>query len=145
MSIFSKLKEAIFSKTSRRKSEVSTGVKQPTPSNSPSDKSVEFPIATSLEAAEVEKLTAEELAHQLDIMAGENPEELDWRKSIVDLMKLVGMDSSFAERKELALELGYPHKDIAANGSAKMNIWLHEKVLEQLSNDTDGDLSRETA
>ena len=57
-------------------------------------------------------------------------EKLDWTVSIVDLMKLVGMDSSLAARKELAKELGYPN-DMA--DSAKMNIWLHKQVMQQIA------------
>ncbi len=63
-------------------------------------------------------------------MAGKNSEHLDWKKSIVDLMKLVGMDSSLQSRKELATELGYTG---AKDGSAEMNIWLHKEVMRQLA------------
>jgi hypothetical protein len=63
-------------------------------------------------------------------MASKNSEKLDWKKSIVDLMKLVGMDSSLSERKELATELGYTGD---MNDSAKMNIWLHKQVLRKLA------------
>ncbi len=59
-------------------------------------------------------------------------EGLDWRKSIVDLMKLCGMNSSFASRKELAIELGYPRKDAVGSKSAKMNIWLHKQMMRQI-------------
>lgn len=63
-------------------------------------------------------------------MASKNSEKLDWKKSIVDLMKLVGMDSSLSERKELATELGYTgDKD----DSATMNVWLHKQVLKKLA------------
>lgn len=66
----------------------------------------------------------------LNEMASKNTEKLDWKKSIVDLMKLVGMDSSLASRKELATELGYTgDKD----DSATMNIWLHKQVLKKLA------------
>jgi hypothetical protein len=63
-------------------------------------------------------------------MAKNHPEKLDWKKSIVDLMKLVGMDSSLSERKELAKELGYTGD---MNDSAKMNVWLHKQVLRKLA------------
>ena len=63
-------------------------------------------------------------------MASKNSEKLDWKKSIVDLMKLVGMDSSLSERKELATELGYTGDK---NDSAKMNVWLHKQVLRKLA------------
>ena len=66
----------------------------------------------------------------LDGLAAKNPEKLDWKKSIVDLMKLVGMDSSFAARKELAKELHYTGDP---NDSAAMNIWLHKQVLTKIA------------
>jgi Domain of unknown function (DUF3597) len=57
-------------------------------------------------------------------------EHLDWKKSIVDLMKLVGMDSSLSARKELAKDLGYAGD---MNDSASMNIWLHSAVMKKLA------------
>jgi hypothetical protein len=63
-------------------------------------------------------------------MAAKNPERLDWKKSIVDLMKLVGMDASLQARKQLATELGYTGDK---NDSATMNIWLHKQVLKKLA------------
>src|ERR1043166_6746556 len=66
----------------------------------------------------------------LDGLAAKNPEKLDWKHSIVDLMKLVGMDSSLAARKELAKDLHYTGD---MNDSASMNIWLHKEVLRKLA------------
>lgn len=66
----------------------------------------------------------------LDGLAAKNSEKLDWKKSIVDLMKLVGMDSSFGARKQLATELQYTGDP---NDSASMNIWLHKEVLRKLA------------
>lgn len=63
-------------------------------------------------------------------MASKNSEGLDYKKSIVDLMKLVGMDSSLQNRKELAKELGYTGDQ---NDSATMNVWLHKQVLKKLA------------
>ena len=63
-------------------------------------------------------------------MAASNKEKLDWRKSIVDLMKLLGLDSGLGPRKELAKELGYTGD---MNDSAKMNIWLHKQVMQKLA------------
>lgn len=62
----------------------------------------------------------------LDAMNEKIPQELDWRSSIVDLMKVVGMDSSLEARKKLAQELNY-HGNV--NDSASMNVWLHSQVL----------------
>jgi hypothetical protein len=66
----------------------------------------------------------------LDDMAANAGQKLDWRHSIVDLMKLVGMESSLAERKELADELHYTGDK---GDSATMNIWLHKQVIKKLS------------
>jgi hypothetical protein len=66
----------------------------------------------------------------LDQLAASNSQKLDWRHSIVDLMKLVGMDSSFASRKALAAELRFTG-DTA--DSATMNMWLHKQVLQKLA------------
>ena len=67
-----------------------------------------------------------DVAAILDGLATKNSENLDWKKSIVDLMKLVGMDSSFKARKQLAQELNYTGDP---NDSASMNVWLHKQVL----------------
>ena len=63
-------------------------------------------------------------------LAADSKEKLDWRKSIVDLMKLLNLDSSFGARKELAKELGYTGDP---NDSASMNIWLHKQVMQKLA------------
>jgi hypothetical protein len=68
---------------------------------------------------------------QLESLAAKNPEKLNWRVSIVDLMKLLGLDSSFATRKQLATELNCPADKMA--DSAQMNIWLHQQVLQKLA------------
>lgn len=66
----------------------------------------------------------------LDDLNEKNPETLDWRVSIVDLLKVLGLDSSLHARKELASELKYAGD---TNDSATMNIWLHGKVIELLA------------
>ncbi len=66
----------------------------------------------------------------LEEMAAKNPQKLNWRTSIVDLMKLVGMDSSLTERKALAQELGYTG---SLQDTAGMNLWLHKQVLRKLA------------
>ena len=71
-----------------------------------------------------------DVAAILDGLAAKNSEKLDWKHSIVDLMKLVGMDSSLSSRKELATELGYTGDE---NDSATMNVWLHKEVLKRLA------------
>jgi len=71
-----------------------------------------------------------DVAAILDGLAAKNSEKLDWKKSIVDLMKLVGMDSSFKARKQLAQELNYTGDP---NDSASMNVWLHKQVLVKIA------------
>jgi hypothetical protein len=71
-----------------------------------------------------------DVAATLDRMAAAHGEKLDWKHSIVDLMKLVGMDSSLAERKELAADLKYTGD---TNDSATMNMWLHKEVMRKLA------------
>ena len=66
----------------------------------------------------------------LDGLAAKSSEKLDWKRSIVDLMKLVGMDSSLGARKELAKDLGYSGD---MNDSASMNIWLHSAVMKKIA------------
>ena len=66
----------------------------------------------------------------LDGLAAKSSEQLDWKRSIVDLMKLVGMDSSLGARKELAKDLGYSGD---MNDSASMNIWLHSAVMKKIA------------
>ncbi|MEJ6023108.1 DUF3597 domain-containing protein [Ramlibacter sp. PS4R-6] len=78
-------------------------------------------------AATTERVDIEKVLNE---MAEKNPQKLNWRTSIVDLMKLVGMDSSLAERKQLADELGYTGDK---NDSASMNIWLHKQVMKKMS------------
>ncbi len=74
--------------------------------------------------------TAVDIEEILNRMAATSKEKLDWKHSIVDLMKLVGMDSSLAERKELAKDLNYTGD---MNDSAAMNMWLHKEVMRKLA------------
>jgi 3-oxoacyl-ACP reductase-like protein len=76
-------------------------------------------------------MAAVDVMSMLEGWAAETPQKLNWRTSIVDLMKLLGMESSLAERKELATELGCPAEYM--NDSARMNVWLHKEVLRQIS------------
>lgn len=71
-----------------------------------------------------------DVAAILDGLAAKNPEKLDWKHSIVDLLKLLGLDSSLAERKELAADLKYTGD---TNDSATMNMWLHKEVMRKLA------------
>ncbi|WP_109482423.1 DUF3597 domain-containing protein [Paraburkholderia sp. C35] len=80
------------------------------------------PAAAPAEPVDVEAV--------LTALAEQNPEKLNWRTSIVDLMKLLGLDSSLGARKQLAEELDYSGD---MNDSASMNIWLHKQVMTKLA------------
>ena len=71
-----------------------------------------------------------DVAPILDKAVAAKGEKLEWRTSIVDLMKALDIDSSFTARKELAHELGYTGD---SNDSASMNIWLHKQVMTKLA------------
>src|SRR5215212_9816635 len=85
------------------------------------------PTATAVAAPPA---PAVDVAAILNGLAAKNHEKLDWQHSIVDLMKLVGMDSSLSARKELAKDLHYTGD---TNDSAAMNIWLHKQVMRKLA------------
>ena len=94
----------------------------PAPAPAPAPAAGAAPPSTAMEPVDVEAV--------LTVMAQDNPQTLDWRHSIVDLMKLLSLDSSFAARKELAGELGYTGD---TGDSAAMNIWLHKAVMAKLA------------
>jgi len=77
---------------------------------------------------------------KLEDMAAKHKEKLNWKVSIVDLLKLLGIDSGLAARKELATELGCPQEKMA--DSAQMNMWLHKTVLKKLA-DNGGNIPKE--
>ncbi len=72
-----------------------------------------------------------DVVKKMEELAAKNPAKLDWKVSIVDLLKLLDIDSSFEARKELATELGCP-ADLMGD-SAKMNVWLHKTVLKKIA------------
>lgn len=88
----------------------------------PTTGSTMAPAATPMPEVDVEAM--------LDQQAQQNGEKLNWRTSIVDLMKLLGLDSSLASRKQLAGELKYSGD---TNDSATMNMWLHKQVMSKIS------------
>ena len=109
MSIFSKIMNAIFSKPA-------TAADASSPSITPS--------AGGAPAQTVD------VAAVLDKAASENKQKLNWKTSIVDLMKLLDLDSSLEARKKLADELSYTGDK---NDSAAMNVWLHKQVMNKLA------------
>jgi 3-oxoacyl-ACP reductase-like protein len=127
MGLLSNLMSKIFSHSSV--ATVTTGGASAAPAAAPSPASAQ-PAAAPPKAAPAGPAKPVDVAAILDGLAAKNPEQLDWKKSIVDLMKLVGMDSSFKARKQLAQELNYTGDP---NDSASMNVWLHKQVLIKIS------------
>ena len=102
----------------------------PTPSQSPTT-SPASPGAVATAPPPPKAIAVVDIVAQLEQRAATNPQKLNWRTSIVDLLKLLEIDSSFAARKELATELGCP-SDLMGD-SAKMNMWLHKTVLQRIA------------
>jgi 3-oxoacyl-ACP reductase-like protein len=134
MSIFGKLKNAIFgSAEARELQEAPAAAPGRTPAAAPGGTPAAAPQAAPQTAAAPEPAAEKkpvDVEAVLDYMAKKRGQPNNWRTSIVDLMKLVNMDSSLAARKELAQDLGYTGE---LNGSAEMNIWLHQKVMARLA------------
>ncbi|MBB5710194.1 DUF3597 domain-containing protein [Sphingomonas xinjiangensis] len=141
MSIFGKIKDAIFGKgggpfgdnylghsNNRRDTPSPTPSAQPAPTvpaaQTPAGPQAQQPAAPTpaQQPVDVEQVLS-------GIASSKGSPDLNWRTSIVDLMKLLDLDSSLDNRKELATELGYTREK---NGSAEMNIWLHKAVMQQL-------------
>lgn len=80
--------------------------------------------------ASLAPIASVDVMKRLERLAASNGQNLDWKVSIADLLKLLGLDSSYAGRKELAAELGCPPEMMAS--AARMNIWLHKAVLQKL-------------
>jgi Domain of unknown function (DUF3597) len=124
MSIFGKIMSAIFGSSASAASPAG-GVSTPaggasTPAGGGG--------ATAAPAAKPAQTV--EVAPILDKAVAAKKEKLEWRTSIVDLMKALDIDSSLAARKELAKELGYTGD---TNDSASMNVWLHKQVMAKLA------------
>jgi len=129
MSIFSKIKDAIFgNKAAARPSAPSTpSTTGRTPSAGGGTAAPTRPASPAQPAPAQPAVDVEAVLEKMDADSGR---KLNWRSSIVDLMKLVGMDSSLENRKELARELGYTGD---TGDSAAMNIWLHKRVMKELA------------
>ena len=116
MNVFGKILSKIF------------GKKAPTAPTPADTAALNRPVTTVVTtASSTEPVDVEAI---LEGMAAESNQKLNWRTSIVDLMKLVGMESSLAERRELADELGYTGDQ---QDTATMNMWLHKEVLKKLA------------
>ena len=121
MSIFGKIKDAIFGKKAQ--------AAEPAAPAAPSPIGTALDAATSAMAATPAPISDVDVEAILSAEAAKAGQDLNWRTSIVDLMKALDIDSSFNARKELAKELGYTG---ALDGSAEMNIWLHKQVMTKL-------------
>jgi hypothetical protein len=130
MSIFSKILDKLGLRKEKVPPPVSTQAQtgRPVPGSTPGARTTApSPTAPPKPLA----MSDTDVVAKLEKLAADNPQKLNWRTSIVDLMKLLGMESSLAERKELAEELGYPREEM--NDSAKMNVWLHKQVLRKIA------------
>lgn len=117
MSLFSAIKDKIFGHAA-------------TPQAHNSDPTILVPQAHNSDpTAPIAQGASPSLDAVLTSMAASAGQQLNWQSSIVDLMKLVGIDSSLANRKSLATELGYTGD---MGDSASMNIWLHAKTMDKL-------------
>jgi hypothetical protein len=126
MGLFSK----ILDKLGIKKAETTTAVKA-----GPTPKVTIGKIGGTGTAAPVAKPAAipvVDVVSKLEAMAKANPEKLNWKVSIVDLLKLLDLDSSLNARKELATELGCPANLIGGDYS-QMNVWLHKTVLQKIA------------
>ena len=121
MSIFGNIMSAIFGHSSS-----AAATPAPAPAQPASAPAQSAPVA----AAAAPPASPVDVAAVMDDLAGKATQTLDWRKSIVDLMKLINLDSSLTARKELAQELHYTGD---MNDSATMNIWLHKQVMVMLA------------
>lgn len=118
MSLFSKILEKL-------------GFNRPAPQAAPSPQPAPASQAVPSTPASPAGITVVDVIGKLEGLAASNPQKLNWKVSIVDLLKLLGLDSSFAARKELATELGCPADKMG--DSAQMNMWLHKTVLQKLA------------
>jgi 3-oxoacyl-ACP reductase-like protein len=137
MSLLGNLLGTILGKGAQPKPTASTpaSTSTPAPTSTPASKpsAASTPTSTAATTPSTSSPASEQhvdVTAILDDLAAKNPEKLDWRHSIVDLMKLVGIDSSLHERKELAKELHYTGD---TDDSATMNIWLHKQVITKLA------------
>ncbi len=121
MSIFSKIKDAIFGKPAQaQEAPARTATPEPT-GNAYAD----APIVAPTQPPQTTLINVE---NSFDSMPG--ADRLNWRTSIVDLMKLIGVDSDYESRKALATEMG--REDYS--GTAEDNVWLHQRVMQELAN-----------
>jgi pyruvate/2-oxoglutarate dehydrogenase complex dihydrolipoamide acyltransferase (E2) component len=103
----------------------------PPPAAVPASATPSAPAAAAPAAPRPAAMSAVDVVGKLEGLAAKNSQKLNWKSSIVDLMKLLNLDSSLTARKELATELGCPADKMG--DSAQMNMWLHKAVLQKLA------------
>lgn len=128
MGVFDKIKHAIFGEA--KAAPVTAAAAAPASPSAASAPAAAPTAAAPAPAAPKAAASAVDIVPILDAAVKKSGQKLDWRRSIVDLMKAVGMDASLAERKELAAELGYSGD---TGDSAKMNMFLHKALMKKLS------------
>ena len=129
MSIFGNIMSAIFGHSSS--AAVATPASSPGAAPAaPAPQSAPAPAQPAASAPAAASAAPVDVTAIMDGLAAKSSEKLDWRRSIVDLMKLLNLDSTLSARKELAQELGYSGD---TNDSASMNIWLHKQVMTKLA------------
>src|SRR5215510_9262063 len=135
MSIFGSIVSAIFGSKHAAQSQPTTTTTTASAGASPTTASAGSPAANAAppaapSASAGQPISRSELEALIARTVAAQGEKLDWRQSIVDLMKALKLDSGLAARKQLAQELGYTG---ALDGSAEMNIWLHRQVMAKLA------------
>ena len=131
MSVFGNILSAIFGSKHAASVTPTAGSAAPSPTaGSPAGSSAPSPSAGSAGSTYAKPISRADVEAILAKLAAEQREDFDWRKSIVDLMKLLKLDSGLGARKQLAQELGYTG---ALDGSAEMNVWLHKQVMIKLA------------
>jgi len=129
MSIFGNIMSAIFGHSSS--AAAATPASAPgAAAAAPPPQSAPAPAQPAASAPAAASAAPVDVTAIMDGLAAKSSEKLDWRRSIVDLMKLINLDSSLAARKELAQELNFSGD---MNDSASMNIWLHKQVMTKLA------------
>lgn len=135
MGIFSSIKEKLFGKaqpveTASAETITAGGVKPVTADVSATAGSASTTTQAEAKPAAATPSEPVDVAAVMDAAVKKNGQKLDWRHSIVDMMKALDLDSSLADRKELADELGYTGDK---SDSATMNIWLHKALMKALA------------
>jgi 3-oxoacyl-ACP reductase-like protein len=132
MSIFGDIMSAIFGRSAKAETPAAGTAGPAAPAGSPAaaPASSATPSASGAPAASAAPAATVDVAAVLDALAKKNKQKLNWRTSIVDLMKLLDLDSSQTARKKLAEELHYSGD---TKDSAKMNVWLHKQVMIKLA------------